>query len=103
MDIWLAKLLFSCSAIIKVTNDLNEDISYFVNLEKYTHTHRETQMLSDKREIKENVRKRRKMGEQSLKHFQDKQNDAPSEPTSEYIHQRATLLLCSQQRLEILI
>lgn len=43
------------------------------------------------------------MGEENLKHFQDKQNDAPAEPTSEYIHQTATLLLCSQQRLEILI
>lgn len=46
MDIWLKKLLFRCSAIIKVTNDLNEDISYSINLGEI-HTHTETQASSD--------------------------------------------------------
>lgn len=41
MDVWLKKLLFRCSAIIKVTNDLNEDISYFINLGEI-HTHGDT-------------------------------------------------------------
>lgn len=99
--LWLTKLHFRRSEVIKVTNYPNEDISYATNLgERHTQMH--TREIRNKREIKENMKKEN-WGGGRLEQIQDKQNDAPSEPTSENIHQTTTLLLSSQQRLEILI